>query len=77
MGKTPRWIIIGTAVTGLVTALFVAVAKYYEIHRARAEAAKAKAEAERVKSPPSRDPLNPTRKAHSERPVSPSPTAWE
>jgi formylglycine-generating enzyme required for sulfatase activity len=48
----PRWIIIGTAVLGLIAALFIVVAKYYEIHRARAEAEKAQAEAERVKSPP-------------------------
>jgi formylglycine-generating enzyme required for sulfatase activity len=45
----PNWILIGTAVFGLVAALFMAVAKYYEIHRARAEAARAEAEAERAK----------------------------
>jgi len=42
--ETPRWILIATGVAGLVAALFVAVAKYYEIHKARAEAARAQAE---------------------------------
>jgi hypothetical protein len=40
----PKWIIIGTATFGLVAAVFIAVAKYYEIHKARAEAARAEAE---------------------------------
>jgi hypothetical protein len=44
-----KWIFIGTAIFGLVAAIFVAVAKYYEIQRARAEAARAEVEAERVK----------------------------
>ena len=38
---TPRWILIATGMVGLIAALFVAAAKYYEIHKARAEAARA------------------------------------
>jgi hypothetical protein len=40
----PRWIVITVALVGLVTALFVAVAKYFEIVKAQAEASKAQAE---------------------------------
>jgi hypothetical protein len=36
-----KGIIIGTAIFGLVAAIFMAVAKYYEILGARAEAARA------------------------------------
>jgi hypothetical protein len=34
----PRWIVIATAVVGLVSALLVAGTKYYEFHKARGEA---------------------------------------
>jgi hypothetical protein len=37
----PRWLVISTAVISLVAAILVAGAKYYEFHKARAEAAKA------------------------------------
>jgi formylglycine-generating enzyme required for sulfatase activity len=47
--SSPKWIIIGTAILGLLAALFIAIARYYEIHKARAEAARAEAEAERAK----------------------------
>ncbi len=41
---TPKWLLIATGLVGLVAAMFMAAAKYYEIHKARAEAAKAQAE---------------------------------
>jgi hypothetical protein len=41
---TPRWIFITTGIIGIVSAVFIAVTKYYEIHKARAEAQKAQAE---------------------------------
>src|SRR5262245_1323077 len=38
---TPRWILIATALVGLVAASLAAAAKYYEFRKARAEAANA------------------------------------
>ena len=38
---TPRWILIATGLVGLVAATFVAAARYYEMHKARVEAANA------------------------------------
>jgi hypothetical protein len=57
----PRWVIYGTSVLGLIAALFVAAAKYYEVRRARAEADKAQAEAEqtRATSPSSKAKVEP------------------
>jgi hypothetical protein len=40
----PRWIIVATAVVGLLGATFIAVANYYEIFKARAEAERAQGE---------------------------------
>ncbi len=37
---TPRWILIATGFVGLVAAILVAATKYYEFHKARAEALK-------------------------------------
>ena len=34
----PKWVLIATALLGLVAALFVAVARYYDIQTARAAA---------------------------------------
>ena len=42
--NTPKWILVTTGVIGIVSAIFVAVTKYYEIHKARAEALKAQIE---------------------------------
>src|SRR5438045_3670901 len=42
--SVPRWLVITTAVVGLVTAVLIAATKYYEFHKARAEAAKAAGE---------------------------------
>ena len=35
---TPRWILIGTGIAGLVAAIFFAATKFYELHKARNEA---------------------------------------
>lgn len=40
----PRWILIATALVGLVAAILVAAAKYYEMHKARVETARLQAE---------------------------------
>lgn len=43
---TPKWILYATGVVGIVSALFIAVAKYHDIRKSRAEAEKARVEAE-------------------------------
>jgi hypothetical protein len=49
MASKPRFFIILTAIIGVATALFIAVAKFYEIRKAVAEAERAQIEAERAR----------------------------
>lgn len=42
---TPKWILVATGLVGLTAGIFIAIAKYYEIHKARAEAEAAQAAA--------------------------------
>ncbi len=53
--SVPRWIVIATAAVGLVSAILIAATKYYEFHKARAEAARAETRDPPQSDSPSRD----------------------
>jgi formylglycine-generating enzyme required for sulfatase activity len=54
----PKWLIITTGSVGLVTAVFIAATKFYEVRKARAEAAKAEREVEH-RAPDAQQPPTP------------------
>jgi hypothetical protein len=49
MSGKQRWILVGTAILGLIAAALVVVARYHEIRKANAEAEKAMIEAEQAR----------------------------
>lgn len=69
VGK-PKWIFLVTGIIGIVSALFIAIAKYHDIQKSQAEAEKAKLEAERVRTSgqptaPAKDPVSKVEAPHS------------
>jgi hypothetical protein len=49
--RTPRWIIIASALCGLAAALLIILVRYFEIQKAQAEAERARIEVDQLRSP--------------------------
>src|SRR4051812_4746536 len=47
--NTPKWILVATSIVGLLTAVLVLVARYYEVQKARDEAAKVRSNHEQAR----------------------------